>query len=283
MSIVDFSTAVLSTTTGITITSGASNTKGAWTEAIASTSEETHWIKFAANSGEFDENFLIDIGVGAASSEVVQIANIASFANQNGNIDLLMPLTIASGSRVAIRCQATTASQTLRFMVYLSNDSGFGTSTSNITLGSLTASSKGTVLDPGSVDNTKGSYVELDASTSIEMNYVIVLMANNDNASQTNQRRLVDVSTGAAASEVDVIPNILFFSNVSEAPTTAAAFFQTIASGTRIAARTQSSNSTGAGSNDRLMDICILGFKLEGGTGATPSILGFNGLRGGMQ
>ena len=82
MTIVDSSTADTSASIGDIVTSGGSNnTKGSWTEAIASTSEETYWLTIVFKGAVNDVNFLVDIGVGAAASEVVQIANIPFFSN----------------------------------------------------------------------------------------------------------------------------------------------------------------------------------------------------------
>lgn len=280
MSIFDSTTANTAISRGITVTSGGgSSVKGAWVEAFASISEEAKWIQVNYQSSNADENFAIDIGVGAAGSEVVVIADNPIFFNNSAMINLQLPRTIASGSRVSVRCKATIASATMRFMMYLSNDATFGTSTQNTT---IQAGNKGIDIDPGAVDNTKGAYTELIASTPHEFNYMVIFLANSDNNTQTGQNYLVDIAIGAAASEVDVIANLPFVSNGAELITTVAAFFETIASGTRISARCQSSNAVSAGSNDRLMDIAIGGYELIGaaGGGGIAHIVGQGGIVG---
>lgn len=278
MSIVDSSTADTSISSGDLMTSGGVNAKGSYDEAIASTSEETFWVMLQLKGVVSDTNFLVDVAVGAASSEVVQINNIAFFGNNVfGAMSIMMPLTIASGSRVAVRCQATGGTAGLRYMMWLSNDNSYGTSTSNITMGADTSTSKGTTVDPGGTINTKGSYAELDSSTSIETNYSITLFGNNDNSGQIGISHLVDISTGAASSEVDVIANSMFQSTTAEMSSLAQGALNTIASGTRVSARAQAGNAT---VGDRLIDICVLGFNIvapAGGSGGAPKQAGRGG------
>ena len=288
MSITDSSTANTGASIGDVMTSsGSANTKGTWDEAIASTSEETYWVKLILStpSGVTDENYLIDIGVGAAASEVVQIANIPIFINSIGQLELLMPITIASGARVAVRCQATAGAQSINYMLFLSNDDSFGTSTSNETWGALTASSKGTDVDPGGTDNTKGAYTELVASSGITTDYMILICGNSDNNGQVTQQYLLDVSTGAASSEVVSIGNMQFYSSGSERESSSFHFFNTIASGTRVAGRCQSNAAAAAGTNDRLIDMAIIAFDITppaggGGSGGIKLVGNGGGLVG---
>lgn len=265
MSITDVSTAVTANSTGIIVTSGTANTKGAWQEMIASTSEETYWVQLHLKGLGADESYLVDLGTGAAASEVVKVANMYVFGNGSffATTPIIFPLTIPSGTRVSLRCQATSASATMEAMLYLSNDSGYGTSTINETIGAVTGSSKGTQLDPGGTDDTKGGYTQLVASTSDEYNYWLVFLGNNDNPAQTSQTYLVDIGTGATPSAV--IDNIMFISSAFEVSTNCMHFFETIASGTKISAQCQSSDTLDA--TDRLMDIVIIGFKIAAASG----------------
>lgn len=284
MSIVDSSTANTALSVGDTMTSGGgTHTKGAWDEAIASTSEETYWLHLVLKcpSTVSDESFLIDIGVGAPSSEVVQINNIPFFANVLGTMEISMPITIASGARVAIRCQSTAATIALEYMVYLSNDDSLGTSTSNETLGADTGASKGEDIDPGGIDNVKGSYAELTASTGINSGYLIVICGNSDNSGQTNQDYLYDIATGPATETV-IIGNVPFSSSATEAVSANYSFFQSVASGTRLSARVQSSAAAAAGASDRLIDIVVLAFNITppAGGGGIAQIVGQGGIVG---
>jgi len=284
MSIVDQSTAITASSTGAIVTSGGgTHTKGAWTEVVASTSEETYWLQLVTLPILADENFLIDIGVGAAASEVVKIANIPVFLNTPVSSPVVispMPLTIPSGSRVSIRVQSTTANDSLQFMLFLSNNNEFGTSSENETIGALTASSKGTPVDAGGTVNTKGAYAELSSSISIDYNYIVVMIGNNDNNTQVNGTFLVDVADGAAASEVDRVSNTMFNSSTSELASSAQPFFQSFTSGSRVSSRVQ---STVTDATDRVIDVAIIGFKLDAppsGGGGIAHIVGMGGIVG---
>lgn len=282
MTIVDQSTANTGASIGDLMVSGGSNhTKGAYDEAIASTSEETYWITLVLKGAEADESYLVDISVGAASSEVVRIANIPYFGNPavaSGVLSVTMPLTIAASSRVAVRCQATFTSQNLEYMIYLSNDDSFGTSTSNETIGVSTATSFGTDVTPDGTINTKGAYAELIASTSINSNYVVVFCGNSDSNGQTNQSYLVDIATGSAASEVDELINIPFVSNAVELDSQSYSFFHSISSGTRLSSRCQSDNVAAS-----LIDVSVIAFDIvapAGGGGGIAHIVGQGGIVG---
>lgn len=287
MSITDSSAAVTATSLGVVVTSNATaNTKGSYTELIASTSEETYWVQIVLKCplAVQDRGFLIDLATGAAASEVVKVANIPFFANANGLISQPFPLTIPSSTRVAARCQDSGGGNAVEMMIYLSNDSGYGTSTVNETIGAQTGTSQGTDVDPGGTDNTKGSYTQLVASTADEYHYWLVFMGNSTNTAQTNQSYLVDaLATGVSTSEVDKIANVPFSSTALELPSTDYSFFETVASSTRIAARGQSNNAVAAGANDRLFDITLIGFKLVAPSGGGGGMIVHPGMTGGMR
>jgi len=254
MTIVDSSTADTANSIGDTLTSGGgTHTKGAWNE-------------------------------GAAASEVVKIADIPAYLNVDGVVLLPpMPLTIASGARVAARIQATSGNETIEMMIFLSNNSEFGTSTQNETLGADTATSKGTDVDTGASNNTKGAYVELASSLTVDANYVVTMMGNSDNSGNTPNSFLVDIAEGAASSEVDNIANTLYSASANELPSAAQGFFQDFSSGSRMSCRGQGSNNVAAGANDRIIDVAVIVFNLvppTGGGGGIAQIVGIGGIVG---
>lgn len=272
MTIVDQSAAVTASSIGITVTaSGSANTKGSYTELISSTSEETYWHTFLikAPAAAADDGFLVDIAVGAAASESVIVANIPFFANLGGQIDVKFPYTIASGTRISVRCQSPGGGNTIEVMSYHSNDSGLGTSTVNETLGAVTASSRGTTIDPGATDNTKGGYTQLIASTAAEYNYLLIFLGNNNNNAQSNQSYLVDIAVGATPTVA--IENILFTSGAAELSSISTSVYHTIASGTAVEAQCQSSAGNAAGATDRNMDITVIGFAITAPAGGSAS------------
>jgi hypothetical protein len=94
---------------------GTINTKGAWTQMIASTSRRIRllnlWLGNQNNTARTFCAWFIDIGVGGAGSEVVVWSDLRLDASANSDfigsslINNLLPVDIPAGSRVAIRAQ----------------------------------------------------------------------------------------------------------------------------------------------------------------------------------
>ena len=105
--------------TGVAIDAGGSaNTKGAWTELTASSSAPTRWmmvqIQHSTNGGlAADTTYLLDIGIGAASSEVVLIPDLPVTIDSSGggvvfsNPWYSLPVDIPAGTRISARCQCS--------------------------------------------------------------------------------------------------------------------------------------------------------------------------------
>ena len=113
-----------STTRGVSIDPGAAaNTKGAWTEIVAS-SNRLRYLGIAfglqANTIRADGGRLFDIGIGAASSEQVIIPDI--FIAEGGIADLdpphnlWFPVDIPAGTRISVRQQSTITDATDRLL-----------------------------------------------------------------------------------------------------------------------------------------------------------------------
>ncbi len=110
---------------GSDIDAGATaNTKGAYTQIVASTSNRIAALILSVgsslNSAPADADFLVDIAIGGAGSEVVIIPDIlvvsesttVFFPHAIGPF----PVNIPAGTRIAIRCQSTTNDATDRIM-----------------------------------------------------------------------------------------------------------------------------------------------------------------------
>ena len=259
---------------------GSPHTKGPWVELAASTSNDNEWLTVTLQSETNDMGYLVDIGVGAAASEAVVVANIPYNSNGLGGgiRRITLPITIPAGSRVAARCQAVVQNNVLDVSIHLSDTSAFGTAASSITIGADTTTSLGTTLDAGASANAKGAWAELDASTSEDIDYFVVLAAHNRNtAIGAASNFLIDIGTGAAASETVLVANIPYNQNIQEQLTTPqAAFFEAIASGTRVAARCQ---STEIDATDRIIDVVLVGCNMTapaGGGGGGGGIFKHN-------
>lgn len=98
---------------GVTVTSGGTWSKGSWTQLSSSIGGAVNVLvpivqNTAATTALANRGFLVDIGTGAASSEVVKIGDIPCFTGTlepgpavNGNISWL--IDVSSGTRIAAR------------------------------------------------------------------------------------------------------------------------------------------------------------------------------------
>ncbi len=252
-----------SNSTGTTITAaGSAHTKGAYAQLIASTGFVGSHLAILAQSESGSFHGLFDIAVGAAASEQDVISNLHLCAKGTEAQFLIVPLTIAAGSRISARCQASSANEELEMQVML-----FGNTLANTaslsrvtTYGANTADSGGVQVDPGAVANTKGSYSEITSSTTDPIRALVVAIGNQNNFNQTNAHALLDIAVGAATSEQVIISNMLYSTSTTSDrfhPIFAGPFPVNIPIGTRIAARSQSSNTD---ATDRLIDVIVYGF-----------------------
>ena len=250
------------------------NTKGSWTELLASTSEEAVGIYVDISSATASGRYLLDIGTGAAAAESAVIANIPFAAGSSAVVNVSLPgfyvpLSIASGTRISARCQSSTAGGVqLQVSIYVVGGSGSATVT---TYGADTSDSGGTEVDPGASANTKGAYSEIASATSADHDTFIAIVTGKANAVPTTAAFVMDIATGAAASESIVIPNLAFSSNDSadSVGPIVFSFPLSISSGTRLAARAAATTND---ATDRLFDVIVLGVsngQPSGGGGAS--------------
>lgn len=234
---------------------GSTHTKGSYTQLIASTAHDASGLLlsgyFTAPSG--GGYGLVDIAIGAAASEQVLISNIPvsrQSSNGMGWTAILLPCSIPAGTRIAARYQASQTSATC----ILAAQAVGGTLNYPIlagkaeTHGANTGTSQGTVVDPGGSANTKGSYVQMVASTGMNSKWAM-LSVMHDAPTAFGWSWLVDIAVGASSSERIVIPNLWIpsLSMSSGLNVVRALLPLAIPSGTRIALRCQSdTNSSGS-------------------------------------
>lgn len=251
---------------GTTITSGAAHTKGStYTTLIASTAFDASAIWIMLDDCPAGNDFLIDIAIGAASSEVIICSNLYGGTSTGSLVygaNYFVPIKITAGTRVSARCQATGASQAIRVSALLFAQ-GFlpGQPLSLVTTyGDATADSGGTSIDPGGTANTKpATFTEIVASTTYPIRALIVAFGNQANAVRTSASWLVDVAIGAASSEQIIFPNIVLNASSSPdtvLPQTTPPLPVNIPAGTRLSARAQCDIID---ATDRLFDVIIYG------------------------
>lgn len=174
-----------SSSLGATVTApGTNNTKGAYATLLASTARDAAGIlltgQYTRASGAAFA--LADIAVGAASSESVIVPNLLFARRSSNNIEthpVWIPCQIPAGSRISARYQTDDVTNTPILYVGAqlaapAPDWPSRSYAASADAGSVTASSKGTQIDPGTTANTKGSWTNLTASCPINARWAIL-------------------------------------------------------------------------------------------------------------
>lgn len=238
--------------TGTTvIASATAHVKGAWTQLSASLPFDAAGLSLVGGSGDqfSGVHMLLDIGVGAAGSEVVLVPNIYILNGIGLSLDL--PLRLAKGARLAARVQASTVSAELYMAAMLRGRGEWGRPGLLQAVGNAdTASSRVTQLtDPGAA-NTKGAWLQLNGSLPFTVKEVRVDVGPALGAGNADTNSLVDIGLGAAAAEIAVISNIWSYARSfsSAARQGFISFPVNWAKGSRVSARFQSARGN---ANDR--------------------------------
>jgi hypothetical protein len=200
----------------VTVTSSATiNTKGTWTQISASTPSDCSWMLISTgNSG--GNHASVDIGFGAAASERILVADIVVGSFAIGiNTNLLLPISVPAGTRIAARTQAKVASSLMLTLISTFDDA-FGSApspnSSFDTLGFVSSTTLGTAVDPGATASTKGAWVQLSASLTNDLNGFFLCF---DVRGATNGTvgggffTYVDVGIGASGSEKVILSNFM--------------------------------------------------------------------------
>lgn len=250
--------------TGV-VPGGVAHTKTAWVELVASSSIRADGFVLDAQIGDVAvADYLIDIGIGGAGSEVAIVSNIlwTSGGGDGAPANAFFPIQIPAGSRIVARAQSTdTTGVRVNLIIHLVKG-GFAKDVRcrvATTYGANTGTSGGTAVNAGGSTNTKGAYSELSAALSFGFESCVLCLGNRNNAAQTGQNMLLDLALGAAAAEVvlygdmyvrvmavseDVMPKWTWL------PISAKA-------GQRLATRIQSSSND---ATDRIIDAVVIGF-----------------------
>lgn len=204
-------------TLGTSLSPG-NNTKGSYSELIASTGIATKniWICLHKDGTGDTQDYLVDIATGAVSSEVIVLQDLY-LSVKSGRVCIVgpFPLVVAAGTRISARAETTntTGTESVAVSAIVTDaDIPVLTSTSVDTEGAGPGSSgqKGTTIDFGDNGaNTKSSYVEVVASAPSNAELMYLVFGRNGNNALTSGTFLVDIAIGAAASEVVEIPDIL--------------------------------------------------------------------------
>lgn len=242
---------------GTALTGGTSNTKGSYTQLIASSAVDACWIMVCLKeTGNATNRCAVDIAIGAAGSEKVIISNVLVEGSTNGfnGTNCLFPCQIKAGSRISARAQnqSATADGPNVSVILFDGAMSHAEGTAGVDdIGFVSGSTAGTLITASASANAKGSYAQLNASTSRDYLGFIIRISVATSGTPAD-RALLDIAIGASGSEIVIVPNIPIscaaggssgIQSIFMGP-----FFVPIPAGTRIAARIQAdaaSNTTG--------------------------------------
>lgn len=250
---------------GTLITASATaNAKGAWAPLIASTARPANWLLIsvgAAASATADS--LIDIGIGAASAEQVLISNLL-FTIVGSNRELvhtfLLPIAIPSSARIAARVQSSVVSHLVRVGARLfANGLSHGAPLGRVeTVGADTATSGGTLIDPGATANTKGAWAVLTSASAKSWKALYVAFGNRLKTTRGTQRWSVDIGISTGPEQV-IVPDLFLGSSSANTALLAppvGLIPVSVPAGARVSARAASTDAT---AGTREIDVVVYG------------------------
>lgn len=257
---------VEATSVGTGIVSHASaHTKGSYVELIAATAHAGQWLQVmmlgAPATISTQRDFLIDLAIGAASSETVIVENLYFTQNSNAQqwvpFTLILPLEIPKGSRISARCQDSTGGGDVKLVVnVISGGTAMGPTCQRCTtLGATTADSGGTSVDPGAAAHTEGAATEFSAAIPFAAKAIAVCFGLRGNTAAGLAYFGYDILIGPATETV-LIPDLCVASNTNEflQPNCYGAIPCHIPKGTRVSVRARSSITD---ATDRLLDVVL--------------------------
>lgn len=231
------------------VSSSSTDTLGSPVELLsaANNTYTSEWVMVCVlGVAAVESRFLVNILLGATSSEVVIIPNL--WCSNSGNAVTTphifkFPIRIPTGQRISANCQATGSSQTIhvhliRGPATLANSRGLA---SVFAIGADTANTKGTTVAASTV-NAFGTIVELDSSLDHDIEGFIVT-GFKDGGSWGTARMNYEIMVGASLSEEVIFSGYTFGVESGETALTAVSPFidVSIAEGERISIQSKSS------------------------------------------
>lgn len=264
VSYASFGHAVVSNGTNVAA-SASLNTKGSYVELEASAALDADGFYFYVLTGTVAGDYLIDVAIGGAGSEVDIVSNLLCSSPSNNSeapFEVYIPLPIPAASRISCRCQSSDSSATPTVCGVLAKGGFYKAMRMSraTTYGANTADSGGVSIDPGGTINTKGAYSQLSAAITNPIRYAIICAGSQNNTVRTAMTHTVDIAYGGAGSETVIVPDI----NIRQVavaydgiqPAFTPRFFD-LQAGQRLAARQAAS---GTDATDRLLDVVVIGF-----------------------
>lgn len=232
------------------------HTAGDWVEVDPSLSADAAGVVVtltaATNASGADTSTLLEIGTGAAASEVVWAT--VGIGYRTLNAQMVVPGLLAAGTRVAVRCRSVITLKTVSAAYAFTPAKSVALGAPS-TYGADTATSHGVTLTaPGSL-NTKSAWTEITASTAADIAALLVSVQGAAATALSGSGVLIDIAVGAAGSEVAVITDVYLHGDASERydPRSLLTYGLAISAGSRIAARYQRA------STNNVVDLILVG------------------------
>lgn len=257
-----------SSTDGITVNSNASpDTKGSWvTNSAYKPSFTWNLLNLMMWNANVD-NFVMDVGIDDGSGNVFVLCPDLRVPGlrvaRSGVIHYLLPLHIPQGKQLAFRCSSAGGGNGLRIVCGGSASAIYGAQSYSrmVSLYTVQTGSLGITVDPGGTANTKGSWVQMTASSSDRVVGLLTCIGDGGDIGRgANQNMAVDIGIGASSSERILIPDITFAADTNSdqwGPKLGGPYPVDVPASTRFAMRTQCSVNT---AGDRLADFGLWGF-----------------------
>jgi len=251
----------LATSAPVIITGGATANalNGTYTQIIASTAfDATGIVVNIHRDGGADIDGLLNIAIGAASSEVVILESLGWYRQSaEGTSTYYFPIRIKSGSRISANARATTGGSNPKCQVILLQGSFFGSGAFNgvTTYGHNTADSGGTSIDPGATAHTEGAWFEIIASSTNPIRQLSAYVGPQQVA-RVAADFLLDIGIGTTEL---VLSDLYFRTEVTVDylnPHVIGPLPFSVPTATRLAARARSSTTSATA---RLFDIILYG------------------------
>jgi hypothetical protein len=251
-----------STDLTVTTTSATANTKGSYTQLIASTAFNYQglWVQGWVSDAK---SCVIDFAVGAAASETIIIPNYFAGQGTINNVNVgggFFPLAIPAGTRISARSAVSVTGTSFPYCALYGMHGGWlFPEMGRCEMFGNAAASRGVVVDPGGTANTKGAWTQIAAATSFNWKAMIVRPGFNATLGASHPRYQFDIGVGAGGSEVVLIPDLWWssdrFGSISS-DATWGPFLVDIPAGTRISCRVQSNLAT---VGERELDMAVYG------------------------
>lgn len=251
-----------STSAGTTVTASSStNTKGSYVQLNASLGFDCDGFFLALDGqGSTVADLLLDLAIGAASSELVILPNLhVSLGSWPiPGAYQWWPIGLKAGTRISARAQSTTGSlsvvvQFLPVSHGFAGLCGYGRVTD---YAANTSDSGGVGVDPGAASNTLGAWTQLTASTTNPIRALVVGWGDRANTAETSANFLMEIGVGGAGSEKVLLTGMRARTGASTdtnviKPDLIGPLAAEVPAGTRLSVRCASSTTD---ATDRLID-----------------------------